>query len=185
MANVDSPRGLRALRNATGTAPKVKQYDATTAVIYEGALVQLLDTGLADIVNQTEAASTAVKAYLGVAAHYKASAGATIQVYVDPEQLYVAQSDDASLDSLTDFIGANIKVVGASSGSTITGQSSMELDGSSASTASTADFPLRVVELFKMVGNAIGTSGTASSNADFVVRINQKSMHARQALGIL
>ncbi len=179
MANRDNPMGLRALRNPNGSHPPVRQYEAVTSVIYEGEVVLLSSTGLAT--PTTANLASTVRNILGVAAAYKAlasTAGAKkVQVYVDPDQLYVAQSDDASLDSRTDYIGRNFKLTADASGNTTTLQSIAEIDGSSGSSASfvgtSADAaqPVQIVELFKQLGNAVGTTGTASSNADFVVRI--------------
>lgn len=175
--------GLRALRNPNGSHPPVRQYEAATSVIFEGQVVLLSTTGLAG--GSGASLASTVRNVLGVAAAHKpltttaqiAAGTSKVQVYVDPDQLFVAQSDDATLDSRTDYVGRNFKLVADQSGNTTTLQSIAEIDGSTGSSASfvgtSADAAqlVQIVELFKQVGNAAGTTGTASSNADFVVRI--------------
>jgi hypothetical protein len=169
--------GMRALRDRNGAFPPVRQYDAVTSIITEGQLVFLSTTGLAQGVGTAALAST-VRNLIGVASHHKAlaaTAGARkIQVYVDPHQLYVMQADDASLDSRTDYIGRNFQITLPSGKNTTNLQSIAEIDastGTSASLVATTARPIQIVELWRQVGNAAVTGGTASSNADFVVRI--------------
>jgi len=172
MANRDTPMGLRALRNRNGDFPPVKQYAASSSAIFEGEVVLLSTNGLA-IPSSASLAST-VRNILGVAAAHKpGTAGLKVQVYTDPNQLYVAQSDDATLVSITDYIGRNFKLVADASGNATTLQSIAEIDGNTGTsvsfvgTGADAAQPVQIVELFKQVGNSDG----AVSWGDFVVRI--------------
>ena len=169
--------GLRALRDPNGSHMPVRQYAAGTSVIYEGQVVLINTTGVAVGVGSAALAST-VRNIIGVAAAYKALAttvGAkNVQVYHDPNQRYVAQADDASLDSRTDYIARNFQMILPAGGNTTTLQSIAEIDastGTSASFVGATARPLQIVDLYKQVGNVAVTGGTASSNADFVVRI--------------
>lgn len=181
--NRDTPMGLRALRNRNGDNPPVRQYDAATSVIFEGQVVLLSSTGLAG--GSSASLASTVRNILGVASAPKAltttaqiAAGASkVQVYVDPDQLYVAQSDDATLVSRTDYVGRNFKLVADASGNTTTVQSIAEIDGNTGSsvsfvgTGADAAQPVQIVELFKQIGNATAVGATGQSWADFVVRI--------------
>jgi len=183
MANRDTPMGLRALRNGNGSHPPVRQYEAGTSVIFEGEIVLLSGTGLA--VPSTASLASSVRNILGVAAAHKplttaaqiAAGASKVQVYHDPDQLYVAQSDDSSLDSRTDYVGRNFKLVADATGNVTTLQSIAEIDGSTGTsvsfvgTSADAAQPIQIIELFKQMNNAAVTGGTASSFADFVVRI--------------
>lgn len=184
MANRDTPMGLRALRDRNGSHPPVKTYDATTSVIFEGQLVLISSTGLV-AGHPAAGIATTSKKIVGVASHPKAltttaqiaAGNSKVKVYIDPNQQYLVQSDDASLDSLTDYVGRNFKVILPAGGNTTTGQSTMELDGStgtSAEVASSSSMILNVVEKHNRPDNVVTTGGTASSNADFVVRINPR-----------
>lgn len=177
MANRDVPRGLRALRNRNGAFPPVGKYDMGVTTIYEGQLVLLNTTGLAMAVTATLASG--ITNCLGVAAHYATAATAAakkIQVYNDPNQLFVAQSDDATLDSRTDYLGRNFTLTGHQSGNTTTLQSKGEIDGSTGTSIATSSAAhiVQVVDKWNRVGNVVTTGGTASSNGEFIVRINSR-----------
>ena len=94
MANIDSALGFRPVGNGVGgTAPRITEYVRSgTSLIYEGALVVLLESGPAAY-NGT----TAAHAYnvLGVAAHYCAAGDTDVLVFDDPEQEFLIQGEDA------------------------------------------------------------------------------------------
>lgn len=127
MANVNSPLGLRAVDNGIGgAAPRITQYVRTgTSVIYEGAIVVLLESGPAAY-NGT----TAAHAYnvIGVAAHYCAADQTDVLVYDDPDQEFMIQGDSAvAAPLLAPGRYANLTVV---TGDTTLLQSKSELDTS-------------------------------------------------------
>lgn len=176
MANRDNPMGLRPLRNVNGDAPRVKLYPTTSAVIFEGELVQINSNGSVLGVTTTVAASSAVKNIVGVALHYKAASAATEEVLVHQDfggELYMIQSDDNTITNVAGCVGSNFAVAGANLGSTVTGQSQCELDGNTASSASTASLILKCVEVSKQIGNSV----SGGANVDLVVLINRKNLH--------
>ncbi len=194
MANRDAPMGMRALRNRNGSHPPVRQYDAVTSVIAEGELVLLSTTGLAYPIGAGYLASAADN-ILGVAAAVKSLKTATqvsagqskVQVYVDPDQLYVLQSDDATLATITNYVGRNFALTNADNFNSTTGQSIAELDGSTGSVSAAVGSdarPIQVVELHKAIGNAANVSGTGISWADFVVRITPRYHFFAGSLGV-
>jgi hypothetical protein len=79
----------------------------------------------------------------------------------DPSQLFLIQADE---DIVQADIGKNADVVGTG-GSTTTGVSTMELDSSTI--ANTAALNLKIVGMYDVPGNALGT------NAVVVVKINE------------
>jgi Fe-S cluster assembly iron-binding protein IscA len=178
LANRDAPQGMRALKNANGSHPPVKQFAASTSVIFEGQMVIVGTDGLAAGAPAQASMATTAGRVLGVAAAYKAlatTAGAKkVQVFVDPDQLYMAQADDATLDSRTDYLGRNFKLTAPNSGNTTTLQSIAEIDastGTSVSLVGTTAVPIQIVDVWPEVGNVVNAVGTQSSNAKFVVRI--------------
>jgi len=185
LANRDTPMGLRVLRNANGDFPPVRKYTAGATVIYEGQLVNMRSNGVVVGCTGTYLNTSAALDILGVACHYKAASASpsTILVSLDQGvgQLYVVQADDNSFTNIAGCIGANFAVVGASLGSTATGQSQAELDASSAAVSATpaTGNHLKVVEVSKEVGNALG-----SSWVDVVVQINRRVLHLAKDAGI-
>jgi hypothetical protein len=184
LANRDTPMGLRVLRNANGDFPPVRKYATGATVIYEGQLVNLRSDGSVVGCTGTYLNTSAALNILGVAAHYKAANAATAVVLVHQDfgvgQLYVVQADDNSVTT-ADCIGEVCAVVGASLGSTATGQSQAELDFSShgvSATPATGNH-LKIVEISKEVGNAIG-----SSWVDLVVKINSRVLHLAKDAGV-
>lgn len=139
MANLDAPKGFKALQNEAGTAPKLQAFTAKSGVtIYEGTPVSLNTTG--QLVAYSVATSTAAKKGLGVAAHYRVGSSAgpnTVLVYTDPHQLYEVQSDDNTLTTIGDVVYRNFKATNLSSGSGTTLQSTAEIDGSTGTSVQT------------------------------------------------
>ena len=127
MANVDAPLGLRPVGNGVaGSAPRITAYTRSgTSVIYEGAMLVLLESGPAAY-NGT----TAAHAYnvIGVAAAYCGASQTEVLVYDDPEQEFLIQGDSAvSTPALAPGRYANLTAV---TGNATTLQSKSELDTS-------------------------------------------------------
>lgn len=172
MANPDFRSGLSPLRNVNGSFPAVREMTCTTPVIYEGAPLLLSSDGTVAMATTSILTSTLAKRIVGVAQNGKlAGAGRTsVNVYVDPDQLWVIQSDDNSLNSIADFIGANFQVLNNNAGDSGTLRSQMEIDGSSASSTTASS----VAALLQVVDSHIPIDGDLTSNGKFVVRINPK-----------
>lgn len=167
MANVDAPLGLRPVGNGVGgTAPRITAYTrSSTGVIYEGAVLVLLETGPAAF-NGT----TAAHAYnvIGVAAAPVASAGTEVLVYDDPEQEFLIQGDSAvAAPILAPGRYANLTAV---TGNATTLQSKSELD-TSALTSTYAAFDVCQV---RRPWDAQDNDQDAA-NAKWVVKITDKA----------
>jgi hypothetical protein len=184
LANRDTPMGIRVLRNANGDFPPVRKYTAGATVIFEGQLVRLRSDGTVVGATGTYLNTSAALDILGVAAHYKAASASPSEVLVHLDkgmgQEYVVQADDNSVTTIA-VVGENCAVLNASLGSTATGQSQAELDFSShaASATPATGLHLKIVEVSKEVGNALG-----SSWCDFVVQINRRVLHLAKDAGV-
>jgi hypothetical protein len=172
MANVDAPRGLRAIHGEYNAAPRLETLNVTAAIeIGEGQIVALAATGL--IVSYTDAIALA-GGVIGVAAHYVAAAATDreLQVYTDPNQVYSVQADDATITNVADCVGAFFDVVAPITINTTLQTSVTELDGSSATAnvgTTTADLrPLQCLAVGKSIQNEIGA---AISWTKFEVRL--------------
>jgi len=192
LPNTDAPRGLRVLKNPFGTTPQVKVYNATSAVIFRGQLVLLRSDGEVEGIDSS-AVQTADVHILGTAAHYKAASAAdsTMHVILDKGDLqYVIQSNDDTQDTPAEYIGANYITDNANAGSTLTGDSSMELDGATGPLTAVDDGGtgaaiLRVVDIYSGVDNrVVAGDATESANADFVVVLNPAYLHFANSVGI-
>ena len=166
MANLDSPLGLRPVDNGVGgTAPRITAYTRTgTSVIYEGALVVLLESG-PGVYNGT----TAAHAYnvLGVAAHYSAAAGEVL-IYDDPEQEFLIQGDSAvAAPLLAPGRYANLTVV---TGNATLLQSKSELDTSELTSLYAAFDVCQVRRPWNAQDN-----DQDAANAKWVVKITDKA----------
>tara|TARA_R110000868_G_scaffold354563_1_gene615867 strand:+ start:5891 stop:6466 length:576 start_codon:yes stop_codon:yes gene_type:complete len=180
MANVDKAYGLRPLGNLSGTGAQ-KQYgyqiaDNQSGVIYQGDLVTLVSGYVVKFEPATHSAALGVfngcfyqdpttqkptwKNYYPGSINITQGT-ITADVIDDPNQLFTIQADG---NTVIADVGSNADVVGTG-GSTVTGQSTMELDSSDISTA--AAHNLKVVGLYNIPGNAFGT------NAQVVVKINE------------
>lgn len=174
MPNLDGRFGLRPRTAPGGTVPLVREMQATTIVIYQGALLQLTTGGLVSAIDATAGPSS----YVGVSAQYlaagtPASTSRVIQVYVDPEQEYLIQSDDGAITVVSDYVGRYGSMISNTAGNTSTLQAQGELNSSYVAATGTTAAPLRVQYLDSAVDNAIAAgSATDSSNANFVVKID-------------
>ncbi len=108
---------------------------------------------------------------LGVAMSY-AAAASDVLVADHPDQRFIIQADDSTIDAQTD-IGLSGDIIVAA-GNASYRRSGMELD---ASTISTASAQLMVIGLERSVDNALG------ANAKVIVRINEHQ-YADSASGV-
>jgi len=167
MANVDAPLGLRPVGNGVaGSAPRITAYTRSgTSVIYEGAMLVLLESGPAAF-NGT----TAAHAYnvIGVAAAYCGASQTEVLVYDDPEQEFLIQGDSAvSTPALAPGRYANLTAV---TGNATTLQSKSELDTSEL-TSTYAAFDVCQI---RRPWNAQDNDQDAA-NAKWVVKITDKA----------
>jgi hypothetical protein len=163
MANVDSANGFQPFVDPYGGAgqPIITEHDllATNAEIGFGSPVKVAAGGV-------ELASAA-DALCGIAAEYKAaSAGGKIKVFSNPQQLFVAQTDDGTgTATALAAVGLNIDFVGTGVSNR---RSTAELDEDSADT--TATLPFKIIKLSpEMNGNAVNAFGEFNR---LVVKIN-------------
>jgi len=180
MANVDKAFGLRPLGNLSATGAQ-KQYgyeiaDNQSGAIYQGDLVTIVDGYIVKFLPATHSAALGVfngcnyidpssgkptwKNYYPGSVNIT-SGKITADVMDDPNQLFIIQVDGAFTQA---NIGKNADVIGTG-GSTTTGVSTMELNSSTI--ADTAALNLKIVGLWNVPGNEIGT------NAVVVVKINE------------
>lgn len=140
MANTDTPVGARPVGSV-----RANPYQAG-GTIYPGDFVKL------DANGQVVAAS-ASNALCGVALSY-ATSGQDVLVADDPDQRFICQVDDNTIDAQTD-LNLNYNIT-ATAGNTSYKISRMEVDGSTGATDST--LPVRVLKLYQEVGNALGAA---------------------------
>lgn len=180
MANVDKAFGLRPLGNLSATGAQ-KQYgyeiaDNQSGAIYQGDLVTIVDGYVVKFLPATHSAALGVFNgcnYIDPSSgkptwknYYPGSVNITsgkisADVMDDPNQLFIVQVDGSFTQA---NIGKNADVIGTG-GSTTTGVSTMELNSSTI--ADTAALNLKIVGLWNVPGNEIGT------NAVVVVKINE------------
>lgn len=130
-----------------GGEPTIEYFDLTVAnaAIGKGDPVEWVS----GLVNRANAAS----ALCGIAAESKAaSSGGKIAVWADPDQRFVAQTDDGTgVLTAVEGIGLNADFV---EGTPSSGRSTAEIDESSGAT--TATLPFKILRLSEEVGNAYG-----------------------------
>ena len=172
MANLDAPRGYRAVANGVaGTTPRLNAYSvASGAAVFEGDIVALNASALLLPYTTTDALAGDI---VGVAAHHGAASATEVLVYDDPAQEYEVQSDDNSLTVVLDYTGLMFKPIIAT-GNTTTLQSKHELDGSSATsifgTAATNVTPIMVLRKSAAINNDANVSFTR-----YIVKINSNA----------
>ena len=155
MANSDRPRGAA----PKGQPMRVNQYVAG-AQVRPGDVVTKKDDGKVD----PYTAGGAEKP-IGVCLSNAIDTEACF-VSDDPDQLYYIQADGSDIDAQTD-IGLNYEVLATASDSTFE-ISRMELDSSTGAT--TATFPLRLVDIDRRPDNEFG------AQADCVVKLNNNQL---------
>lgn len=143
MANTSRPQGFRPF----GKLLSVRPYKAAGA-IYPGDPVKA-DGGAANTsdLQMRVAVAAAADALLGVAMTYASGAGVEVLVADDPSQLFMAESDDATIDQNTD-LGLNYDFVAASPDTTYK-RSRAVIDASTQAT--TATLPFKVVQVLRAV----------------------------------
>ena len=182
MANINKPFGLRPSGNLSATGAQ-KQYgyeiaDNQAGAIFQGDLVVLFDGFIIKYDAATHAAPTGV--FNGVQYndptrankptwknYYPGSINVEIgaiycEVLDDPSQLFLVQADGAVVQA---NIGKNADPTAATTGSTVNGISNGTL--ASASIAKTAALTFKIVGLYAVPENELGT------NAVVVVKLNQ------------
>ena len=168
MANVDAAVGAKPVRHLTGGVIRATEYKIVkeyAANVFTGDFVKLADTGYVQV-------GAATNRLLGVfnGCKYTASNGevvfkrywptgtatlgdgdVTAYVYDDPNIVWAIQSsgsaDFADIGNLADIV--------AGAGSTSTGQSGFEING----TTGTGTAQLRILGLYNEPKNAYGTNG--------------------------
>ena len=165
MANRNAPSGFLPVNLPTGGGgqPVVEEFDLTVAnsEIGVGTPVKWV-SGLID-------RAAAADALAGIAAEYKAaSAGGKIAVWSDPNQRFVAQTDDGT-GTLTAVggIGLNTSFVGTG---VTNRRSTAELDQSEGATTATLEF-----KVLKLSPEYSGSGGIKNVYGEFnrlIVKIN-------------
>lgn len=169
MANIDNANGFLPYNSPTGGngQPTVTEHVllATNAAIGVGSPVVVAAGGV------DHATAGTGNALLGIAAEAKAaSAGGTIKVWSDPQQLFVGQTDDGTGTATAEgAVGLNINFVGTGVSSN---RSTSELDEDSAAAGATLQF--KIIELSKEVqGRAVNAHGEFNR---LVVKINNHQL---------
>lgn len=155
MANADRPRGLEPY----GKVLRVQAYTAGSA-IYPGDPVALAADGKVD--------RSAGSAIIGVALSYAAAEDAEVLVADHPDQQFVIQADDASINSVSEY-GGNFDIA-LGSADTVYRKSQAELDGDTADAHSEATNALKLIRKLPAINNDFG------ANVDCVVKINNHQL---------
>ncbi len=155
MANKDIVEGLRPY----GECLRERPY-TTSGVVYPGDPLKFVNDG-------TVVVATAADPCLGVALTYAAS-GAEVIVADHPDQEFVAQSDDNSIDAATDF-NLNYQLVFGSP-DTLYKRSGVEINGDTGATNS--NYQAKVLRMEPKVGNALG------ANVRVICKINNHQLSA-------
>lgn len=153
MANKDQVKGFE----PSGKVLSANVYQAG-GTIYQGDLVKFSSGG-----QVVQAAAS--DACCGVALSYSTS-GNDVLVADDPNQLFIGQCDDATIDAQTD-INLNYDFVVAAANTTYR-TSGMEVDSSTQ--AATATLPLKVLKIVPRADNALG------ANVDVICKINNHQL---------
>ena len=173
MANLDAPRGFRAMQNEAGTAPKLQAFTiATSTTVYEGTPVAINTTG--QVVAFSVASTIISKRGIGVAAHYRSASDSsgTVAVYTDPHQLYAVQVDDNTLTVIGDVVFRNFAATLLASGNGTTLQSIAEIDGSTGTKVSVPGTTNRPFKAVRFSGNIQNDNSTSWN--EIVVQFNSQ-----------
>lgn len=183
MANSDTPFGLIPRRYVSGApynGAANKYYIPATdtdAAVYVGSLVKLTGGADADGIpvvtgnvasgNPVVGVVVAVVPTTADSLTYRANSTARyVMVADDPNLLFEVQEDSDGGALAATAAGATCMLVGFTSGSTVTGRSSIELDSSNVSETSDTDDDVRIIQLVQRPDNAVG------ANAKWLVRLN-------------
>jgi len=192
MANIDFPSGLQAVKNRNGSSSEISILDCVTTVLYAGALAFISSSGLVGMCSATTISSTLAKDIIGVFAEGKAAGAVScegsiskVQVYTDPEQLYMIQADTNDVSGLTDTIGRVFPIVAASAntGNATHVRSNSELDASAGASAAFVNTTnaeiLHCVKIHKVIGET-----SAASWRKLVVKLAPVAHIHRNNLGV-
>lgn len=152
MANRDEPQGFR----PKGEPKRLNKYVAS-GVVYPGDAVAL---------SSGKVGAYSSGAALGVAASYASADGQSVEVWDDPDQLYIVQADEADIDAQAD-IGLQYSIL-ATAGSSTYKLSRMELDSSTG--AADLDKPLTLLGIDERPNNAFG------AQVDCIVKITRHQL---------
>jgi len=163
MANLDAPRGFIPYKNA-GKTVRIGYYIKTAGEeVFQGDPVKRVAAGTV----QTYAPGD-TEPLIGIAARHSLAADTEeLQVYDDPEQEFVVQTDTGTAFAAAD-IGLNADSEADHAGSATSGLSGQEIDMSTANT--TATLPFKVLGLAPQINSLENAAGV---NADILVKINR------------
>jgi len=157
MANINNPNGFQPVNNPTGGGgqPVVEYFDLAAANTEVGIGTPL--KWVSGVINIAAAGD----ALAGVAAEYKAaSAGGTIAVWSDPNQRFVAQTDDGT-GTLTALAGIGLNANFVGTGVT-NRRSTAEIDETSGNTTATLQF-----KVLALSTEYTGTYGALNAYGEF------------------
>jgi len=190
MANVNKVNGFKPFRYMNGapyngafTKYVVPSGDGTA--LFVGDLVKAdgtgdLATGLRTVIRAT-AAGAVIGAVVGFepdptalnTPQYRvASTRRIVYVADDPNLLFVAQEDGDTTPIAVASIGLNASLISTSGGSTVSGNSGMQIDSSSVSATETIE--LKLMSAVQSPDNELVTSGQAYTR--WVVKINNHQL---------
>lgn len=198
MANINAPKGLVPKRHLDGSAWNGQYMTAYipasdgTATFIGDVVIHNSTSGAAGLVVNGQdlegvpqvirfAVGTAGQNYFGVVVgfapdptslitkHRAASTNRIAYVVTDPTVIFEIQEDAVTTPIVAASIGLNASL-STTAGSLTTGVSGVQLI--SASVATTATLPLKVLGLAKRPDNAFNTAGASTDNAKFEVMLN-------------
>lgn len=187
MANSDTPRGLKPVRYISG-APyngATNRYyipsTDTDAAAYIGSLVKLAGSadanGIATVTSNVSTGDAVIGVVVSVepvtsdSTIYRANSTARyVNVADDPNLLFEVQEDSVGGALAVTAVGNTADLTGFTSGSTVTGYSSIEIDSSTATASGDGSEDVFIISAVQRPDNEIGT------NAKFLVRLNNHSM---------
>lgn len=173
MANVDAAFGLRPKRYLSG-APyngATNRYyipaTDTNAAVYVGGLVKLTggadSNGIPVVTGNVSTGDAVVGVVVAVepsddySTLYRANSTARyVHVADDPNLLYEVQEDSTGAAMAATATGGTAQLTGFTSGSTVTGRSSIEIDSSNLSETADVDDDVLIVRAVQAPDNAIG-----------------------------
>ncbi len=205
MANQDASFGLRLRRKPDGTSYNLNKYYISssygTALFVGDPVVHVGNTNTAEVTSGDEthdigtlleinkASAGDANAITGVIVAFEADPSNTTRVHNpastervaivcdDPTAEYEIQGD--GIVALDD-VGLNANLIFTNSGSTVTGLSGVELDTSCDAPAADASNQLLILRYSEDPNNNDATA----ANGNVIVKINQSTLAANEALGI-
>lgn len=172
MANTDAPNGFRPVMHLNGAPYNGQSRKYVCAEdMFMGDLVELTGAdadGYAMVGRCDSGSDVVVGAVVGWAPSQTAltnlycASGSVVYVADSPDLIFEAQQDDGTITDAG--VGLNAQIV-AAAGSTSSGVSNMEVDGSTVATTNT--FPLRIMGFVDRIDN-----DRASSYSKLLVTIN-------------